>query len=416
MKTNIKTMMKNINTVVICLVLTVLSACVTQNYENDKNTPIVENEASRNDIAMTRISLALGYLKMGNSEQAKLNLEKAKKFAPKLIQVHTAFAHFYETVGEADLAINSYEQALSINNKDPDTLNNYGVFLCRQKRIDDAEEHILKAISIPSYILVAQSYENLANCQLNAQRYNKAELYFSKAMQHSPSRASVLLQMAVLNYIKADYRTAQHYITRYEKFTRKFSAHALALAYKIYAKQNNQGVAKSYAGMLVTMFPNSYERKQYILNGLAHIEADTLAQNYQLVRNKNKPTTKKKRVIVLSPSKAKVDLSAKATADDKSKIVIEEQGNKVASKLPAKKEKIINTLVAKSQNAEKPKGQPAMTLPVHIVSKGETLFSISKRYNIFMSSIKRWNRIKASEVLRIGDVIYLANPKKAVKH
>jgi type IV pilus assembly protein PilF len=411
-----KTMIKNINTVVICLVLTVLSACVTQNYENDKNTPIIENEASRNDIAMTRISLAIGYLKMGNSEQAKLNLEKAKNFAPKLIQVHTAFAHFYETVGEASLAITSYEQALSINNEDPDTLNNYGVFLCRQKRIDDAEKQFLKAISIPSYILVAQSYENLANCQLNAQQYNKAELYFSKAMQHSPSRASVLLQMAVLNYIKADYRTAQHYISRYEKFTRKFSAHALALAYKIYAKQNNQGVAKSYAGMLVTMFPNSYENKQYILNGLAHIEADTLAKNYQLVHGKNNSTTKKKRVIVLSPIKAKVDLSVKVTAAQKSKIVIEKQDRKVTSELPKEKQKVINTLVAKSKVAEKPKGQSATTLPVHIVSKGETLFSISKRYNIFMSSIKRWNRIKASEALRIGDVIYLANPKKAVKH
>ena len=62
---------------------------MTQNYGNDKDTPLIENESSKNEIAMTRISLGLGYLKMGNTQQAKLNLEKAKRFAPNLVQVYT---------------------------------------------------------------------------------------------------------------------------------------------------------------------------------------------------------------------------------------------------------------------------------------------------------------------------------------
>ena len=73
-----------------------LSACVTENYENDKTQPIVQNQSSKNDMALTRISLGLGYLKMGNTTQAKLNLEKAKFHAPNLVQVHTAFAHYYD--------------------------------------------------------------------------------------------------------------------------------------------------------------------------------------------------------------------------------------------------------------------------------------------------------------------------------
>ena len=42
-----------------------LSGCVSQNYV--KNIPVVENSATQNEIAMTRISLGLGYLKMGNT-------------------------------------------------------------------------------------------------------------------------------------------------------------------------------------------------------------------------------------------------------------------------------------------------------------------------------------------------------------
>ena len=139
-----------------------LSACVTQEFENNE-TPVVKNQASRDDMAATRISLGLGYLRMGSMAQAKQNLEKAKKFSPKMVQVHTAFAHYYETVGENELAIASFEQALSIKSDDADTLNNYGVYLCRQNQTEAAEKQLLKAIAVPSYILVSKSYENLSS-------------------------------------------------------------------------------------------------------------------------------------------------------------------------------------------------------------------------------------------------------------
>ncbi len=50
-----------------------------------------------------------------------------------MVQVYTAFAHYYETVGEDEQTIDSYEKALSIKSDDADTLNNYGVYLCRKK-------------------------------------------------------------------------------------------------------------------------------------------------------------------------------------------------------------------------------------------------------------------------------------------
>ena len=111
------------------ILMSLLSSCTTQRFEN--NEPIVRNQANFDEMAATRVTLGLGYLKMGNMSQAKLNLEKAKQFSPALVQVHTAFAHYYETVGESKLAIESFEQALTIQVDSADTLNNYGVFLCR---------------------------------------------------------------------------------------------------------------------------------------------------------------------------------------------------------------------------------------------------------------------------------------------
>jgi len=417
---------KLIKIVLITLVGISLSACVSQNYEDD--TPVVENSATQNEIAMTRISLGLGYLKMGNTQQAKLNLEKAKRAAPKLIQVHSAFAHYYETVGEPELAKKSYKEALTIQSDDADTLNNYGVFLCRQEQYDEAEIQINKAIAVPSYILVAKSYENLALCQLKAMRFAKAESYFEKAILHSPSSATILLHMVQLQYAKRSYKTAELYLGRYEKATRRFSSHALALAFKVYQKQYKRSTAKNYASMLVSMFPNSYEAKQYILNGLHNIEADELALSYktaQLGKNAESKTAKK-RVVLLSPNSKSVTKDSSSNKTGLVKNAVKEQSKPIAKPNPdaVKVDKQSQSIVAKStknkqtkksDNKSKLKNTVSMTVPVHVVKKGDSLFSISKKYNIYMKTLLKWNNLKKSHLLHIGDVIQLADPRKASK-
>jgi type IV pilus assembly protein PilF len=285
--------------------LTLLSGCVTQSFENDE--PIVKNQANRNDMAVTRVSLGLGYLKMGDMAQAKLNLEKAKRFSPDLVQVHTAFAHYYETVGEEKLAVESFEQALSIEAESADTLNNYGVFLCRQNKVAAAEVQFLKAIAVPSYLLVSQSYENLASCYLQNDDFSKAEMYLEKSVYHSPNRTSTLLQMVRLQYAMSDYKESKRFLQKFERNTQRFTSGSLALAYKLYWKLDKRRTASNYANMLVKMYPQSWEAKQYLLNELELIDADNLAKKYQLTQKQKKrqlPSSSTKRVVKLSPRKS----------------------------------------------------------------------------------------------------------------
>ncbi|XPF96271.1 type IV pilus biogenesis/stability protein PilW [Colwellia sp. RE-S-Sl-9] len=446
-----------------------LSACVTQNYENNAENPVTERTSTDDDIALTRISLGMGYLNMGNTTQAKLNLEKAKRFSPNLTQVYTAFAHYYDVVDEPEQAIAAFEHALSLDADDADTLNNYGVFLCKRERYDESEKYMLKAIAVPSYLLVSQSYENLALCQLEDKRFEKAEMYLAKSISHSPGSASSLFQMLRLQYVMGKYDEAVAYLRRYEKSTRRFTPDALGLAYKVYEKMNNRSIAKNYASLLVKMFPNSYEAKQYILNGLQHIEADDLASEFLLV-NKSNSDKPKKRVMVLSPNKKSgISLSAqrktaiKSLNDERNKTVkpvkkevaaAETQATTVTAKIKTdivalndkaknvskttqevgttsnevktdekkiekKAKKLLDTLEKDDVLASSlidDDGNEMLTLPIHVIVKGDSLFSISKRYNIKMQQIERWNGFKRSKILKIGDVIYLADPKKALKH
>jgi type IV pilus assembly protein PilF len=446
-------MMKKLLPLVIALLTTsTLTACVTQNYGNDKDTPIIENEASNNEIAMTRISLGLGYLKMGNTQQAKLNLEKAKGFSPNLVQVYTAFAHYYDRVDEAELATQAYEHALSIDNQDADTLNNYGVFLCRHERYAAAEKMMLRAIAIPSYILVAQSYENLALCQLKAKQFDKAQTYLEKAIAHSPKRASSLLQMMRLQYAKSDYKSAQTYLYRYEKTTRRLNAEALALAFKIFAKQGNKAIAKNYGNMLVNMFPRSFAAKQYILNELYQIDVDKLAEDYRIFLSGGQRKKSKKRVVILSPkTTASVENSSLSrdglkpimansvmpTIEQVAKLKEKSAEKNIASHTQVKNIQPVrmNETLSKKQTSQKQSNKKItleimagevqikpernsilmVTLPIHVVIQSESLFTISKHYNIVMESLARWNKLRSPYLLKIGDVLYLSNPKSAIK-
>ncbi|WP_286265177.1 type IV pilus biogenesis/stability protein PilW [Thalassotalea atypica] len=300
-------MTRFLKTLIAMTAMVSLSACVTQNYEED-DTPVLENESSDSEIALTRISLGLGYLKMGNTSQAKFNLEKAKKYAPNMVQVYSAFAHYYETVGEDALTVQSYEHALSLDPNDANTLNNYGVFLCRKERLDEAEVQFLKAIKVPTYIRVSESYENLALCQLEAFNFEKAEHYLEKAIAHSPSSGSALLQMMRLQYAIGEYVTAKDYGKRFEKASRRFSSEYMALAYKVYLKLGDTRTANNYGTMLVKMYPDSWHAKQYLLNRLDSIDADDLATQYQILVSKTQSQSVNKRVVVLSPDKDKAPI------------------------------------------------------------------------------------------------------------
>lgn len=430
------------------LLSVLLSGCVTQSYESDE-TPVVKNQANRDDMAATRVSLGLGYLKMGNMPQAKQNLEKAKNFAPDMVQVYIAFAHYYETVGEHDQTVESYEKALSIKSDDADTLNNYGVYLCRQDKIDESEKQLLKAIAVPSYILVAKSYENLSSCFLQKNDFIKAEMYLNKAVLHSPTSSSTLYQMVQLQYAMGDYKQAKSFEQRFERVTRRFTSQSLALAYKVHFKLGQRNTAKNYGAMLVKMYPQSWEAQQYILNKLELIEADNLAKRYQLSQVDNTQTKSKKRIVKLSPKKVTSEKTEpKVAAQKQTQIVTEEKETivKMATEEnvqdkrvvvlesgEAKQVKITNddglTVLAKHEEVnteerssrntktaqEKPKPtniEKAQKFPdFHVVKKGDTLYNISVKYNIKIKALRKWNKIAKNKRLHIKDIIFLENPK-----
>ncbi|MEO2281619.1 type IV pilus biogenesis/stability protein PilW [Pseudoalteromonas pernae] len=260
--------------------LLALGGCVTESTYVGSDKPVVEKKINNVDAARTRISLALNYLSQGNSTQAKYNLERAAKFAPELPEVHYSMAYYYQQVGESQRAKEAYERALAIEPNDPNTLNNYGVFLCDIGEYDAAVDKFMSAIDIPSYLRVAESYENLALCALEYDKFDAAESFLEDSLQHSSLRASSLINLAAVKYAKSDFHHAQQILNRYEK-TGRVSSRSLLLSYLIEERMGHIEDAQNIAKTIEVTYPSSIEARIVREQKYSASEFEQLREQYR---------------------------------------------------------------------------------------------------------------------------------------
>ncbi|OOF50581.1 type IV pilus biogenesis/stability protein PilW [Rodentibacter genomosp. 1] len=164
----------------------VFSACVSQLPSSDFN---------KQQAAKARVELALGYLQQNNFSQAKQNLDKALAHDSNYYLVYSAMAHFYQLQGELNSARESYLQAIKLDDKQGDTHNNFGTFLCSQGEFQEAYQEFILALNSPHYYRQADTYENIALC---AQASNQTEVYrqaLDKLQQLDERRAEKLNQI-----------------------------------------------------------------------------------------------------------------------------------------------------------------------------------------------------------------------------
>jgi type IV pilus assembly protein PilF len=198
----------------------------------------------------------------------------------------------------------------------------------------------------------------------------------------------------------SDYQQAKLFEQRFEKSTRRFTSQSLALSYKVHDKLGQRGIAKNYGAMLVKMFPQSWEAKQYLLNELEMIEADNLAKRYQLSKVNNRQNQSKKRIVKLSPNK-------QPQKKNSTKVALDPKRENQPS-LAAEGQKSIRSSTKKMSQEKQIKKEHSEQLDFHIVSAGDTLYAISMKYNIKIKALRRWNNI--NNKLQIKDKIFLKDP------
>ncbi|MCT6698536.1 type IV pilus biogenesis/stability protein PilW [Rheinheimera sp. 4Y26] len=262
-----------------CVFLLLLSGCVSESTIVGNDRP-GQPRTDMKEAARTRMSLGLNYLQRGDNTQAKYNLEKAKQLAPDLAEIDNALAYYYQQVGELKQAEDAYRSALRKDSNNADTYNNFGAFLCQHQKYQQAEELLLAAIKRPGYIRVADSYENLALCELEQKNYIQYHQYLKQSLQHNSNRSSALYNMAVMEYAMGNLAEAKKWQSRLHQLG-QVSPEATLLRYIVAYYSGDVAEQQIAEKFLLSVYPGSTEAAMLLASDFSQSKPEQMRKAYK---------------------------------------------------------------------------------------------------------------------------------------
>jgi type IV pilus assembly protein PilF len=382
-----------------------LAACVTETTVVGSDRQI-RPKMDQKEAARTRIALGINYLQRGDNAQAKFNLEKAKSLAPELAEVHNAMAYYYQQVAEFEAAENSYKTAIDLEPNNADSYNNYGAFLCQRGKYDQAEQLLLQAISRPGYIRAADSYENIALCRLEQKDFIQAKTYLDLSIKHNASRPSALFNLASVNYAMADLPAAQVLLDRMQSAS-QISPRSVLLGYLIAQEQQDYSRMQTAEQLLLTTYPQSQETLLFSQGKLSESEFSLLRQDYKkqllqqpaeqvkagVVQPKIKITRKKPPAVVATEQ---AQLSAVTVAEPLPE-----------ARMVSESLSVTESAAVVENQAEVTQPEPEGQVRQHEVQQDETLYGIAQRYSVTISDIISWNSLRDNQPIVRGQVLWI---------
>lgn len=220
----------------------------------------VRDEEARS-AAQYNVELGLQYMQEGMNQVAMEKFRKALRQDPSLAAAHNAIAVLYESLGEIDQADHHFQRAVRLDSRDSRAHNNYGAFLCRQDRWEDAEAHFVAAASDPLYETPEMVYTNAGICAHRAGDLDKAELYLRKALEAAPEYAVALRGMAQVSMEQGDYLKVRAYLQRYQAVARH-TPQTLMLGIRAEEQLGDRNAVSSYRLLLKNNFPDSPQARE----------------------------------------------------------------------------------------------------------------------------------------------------------
>ncbi|WP_159566905.1 type IV pilus biogenesis/stability protein PilW [Budvicia diplopodorum] len=224
-----------------------------------------DSMVNKDKAAQARLALGMAYLRDGDMQAARVNLERAVNYAPTDYQTQLGMALYQQNIGENDFAESRFKQALVLAPNNGDVLNNYGAFLCSLGQYDLAQGYFDNAAKLENYEKIADTLENSGYCLLKAGQTELAILKLSRALKQVPQKGARLLKMATKYYQLEQRAEAMALLNSYQQ-TLPASAESLWMQIQFAALDNRPNDVQRHGQLLAQDFSQS---KQYQLF-LAH--------------------------------------------------------------------------------------------------------------------------------------------------
>lgn len=239
------------------LAMLLLSACETTGVAR----PITRSESEK--AAEIQVRLGSGYMQQGKLDLAMERLTRAAQLDPRSAMAHSMLGVLYEQINDKAKAEAHYKKSVSLKGNIGNVSNNYGQFLCRYNRFDEADGQFQNALQDPFYGSHEVAATNAGFCALQAKRLEDAERYLRSALERQPGYAPALLPMAQVLALRQQYMGARAFLQRYEASGAGETAAMLDLGVQVETALTDQRAAADYRERLLRNFPTSPEARRY---------------------------------------------------------------------------------------------------------------------------------------------------------
>lgn len=216
------------------------------------------SEKQEQALVGTYVSAAGIYLQRGQLQYAKEKIDKAMELDDDNVDVNNLMALYQWRISQHDEADKYFRKSISAGPENPESLNNYAVFLCERGKIEKAIEYYDRAVAVPVYPAKVPAYTNAGKCLIKKKDYKRAMTYFEKALQLNPYYPDASREMAKIAARDGQLLSARKYLSNYF-FKGPRTAEMVYLAMRVEETLGNRKQARLYAKELKKSFPNSQE-------------------------------------------------------------------------------------------------------------------------------------------------------------
>jgi type IV pilus assembly protein PilF len=240
-----------------------LLGCAAPSNIDRQSPPLTRAQAS----AKIHTELAAAYYERSQLGIALEEIATALQMEANYAPAYSVRGLIYMTLREDAQAEDNFQRSLSIDNKDSESHNNYGWFLCQRGKESESIKHFMAALKNPLYGTPERAYLNSGVCSKKAGNLKDAEEFLQKALIMQPNLSGALLGLADLSVSNADYAGAKSYFMRFEKGSEAdLTAENLWLAVRIERGLGDKNSEESYTLQLQKRYPDARET-QLILHG-----------------------------------------------------------------------------------------------------------------------------------------------------
>ncbi|MBM4180992.1 MAG: type IV pilus biogenesis/stability protein PilW [Betaproteobacteria bacterium] len=218
-----------------------------------------------NQKARIHTELGAGYYSQGKYGFAMQNLNIAREADPNYPPAYNMLGLVHGELREDRQAEENFRRAIEISPRYSEGHNNYGLFLCKRKRVDEALKHFEAALANPLYETPERALANAGACALEKPDPAAAEMYFARALKRSPNHPIALLGMAEINVRNGRWLAARLQIRQLGDAS-VLSAPALWVGVRAERHMGDREAEAHYGAQLRRRFPEALQT-QWLLTG-----------------------------------------------------------------------------------------------------------------------------------------------------